>query len=144
MSCEKDKLNVWHAVWTHTQSHTLLLLYLLAHDCIDRGAVPDLLLGHHNGPLLFPEYHEGVQWLLDVRLRFLLLAEMLRQTAKKSSGWQKVCERSPCKAKVNSLTLDRTHRSDEQGSRVEQRHLSESCKTPVRSCKDSDRRSWLL
>lgn len=82
MSSEKDKIKCL----AHTLSHTLFSLYLLAHDCIDSGAVPDLLLGHHDGPLLFPEYHEGVEWLLDVRLRFFLLAEMLRQTVESSGG----------------------------------------------------------
>lgn len=83
MSCEKDLM--YGMGCEHIPNHTHCS-YLLAHKCIDSGTVPDVVLGHHNGPLLFSEKHEGVQWFFDVRLGFLLLAELLSQTVSKNKG----------------------------------------------------------
>lgn len=57
--------------------------HLLAYDCINGGAISDLLLSHHNWPLLLPEDHEGVEWLFHIRMVFVSLVEMLRETAVK-------------------------------------------------------------
>lgn len=81
LSCEKHL--IYGLESRHTPNHTHCS-YLLAHNSVDSGTVPDVVLGHHSGPLLFSEQHKGVQWLFDVRLGFLLLAELLSQTVKKN------------------------------------------------------------
>lgn len=59
--------------------------HLLTYNGVNSSTVPDLLLGHHNGPLLFSEDHESIQWFFDIRMVFIRLVERLCVTAKKET-----------------------------------------------------------
>lgn len=59
--------------------------HLLANNSVNSSTVPDLLLRHHNWPLLFSEDHESIQWLFDIRMVFIGLVKRLCVTAKKQT-----------------------------------------------------------
>lgn len=59
--------------------------HLLAYNSVNSSTVPDLLLSHHNWPLLFSEDHESIQWFFDIRMVFIGLVKRLCVTAKKQT-----------------------------------------------------------
>lgn len=60
--------------------------YLLAYNSVNCSTVPDLLLGHHNWPLLFSEDHESIQGFFDIRMVFIRLVKRLCVTVKKQTN----------------------------------------------------------
>lgn len=65
--------------------------HLLAYNSVNSSTVPDLLLSHHNWPLLFSEDHESIQWFFDIRMVFIRLVEGLCVTAKKQTNTNMNC-----------------------------------------------------
>lgn len=57
------------------------LTHLFADNCIYASAIPNFCLIHHNRPLLFPEEHESVEWLLYIWAVLIQLVAVLWRTA---------------------------------------------------------------
>lgn len=49
------------------------LTHFFADNCIYACAIPNFCLIHHNWPLLFPEEHESIEWLLHIWAVLILL-----------------------------------------------------------------------